>query len=367
MADDGQADLHARGQLDEASQEWLSGRISRREFLRRAALVAGGTVAATSLASSLGCSSSASDAPAAQASTPSSPAQSTAASTAVPSATPKATETVTTTPSTPSRDDAIARLGQVRSTPQPDATPKGGNFVDMNLDLEHNPYSRRRSVIAGRGVVATSQPLAVEAGIEMLRRGGNAVDAALAAAITLTVVEPTSNGIGADAFALVWDGKKLHGLNGSGRAAAALTLDAIHAAGYDAMPTRGWLPVTVPGAPRAWRDLHERFGKLPFADLFEPAIRHAEQGHKVSPIVAQYWGYAAQTYSTLQGPEFRGWKETFAPRGRAPKAGETWASPGHASTLRRIAQTGADDFYKGQVAQTFIRFAKETGGLLHTP
>lgn len=236
--------------------------------------------------------------------------------------------------------------------------------MDMNLDLEKNPYSQRRSVVASRGVVATSQPLAVQAGIEMLQRGGNAVDAAIAAAITLTVVEPTSNGIGADAFALVWAGDKLHGLNGSGRAAAALTLDAIRAAGHDAMPTRGWLPVTVPGAPRAWRDLHERFGKLPFADLFEPAIRHAEEGYKVSPIVAQYWGYAAEGYGALKGPEFRGWRETFMPKGRAPKSGETWASPGHASTLRRIAESGAEDFYKGQVAQTIASFAKQTGGLL---
>src|SRR5947209_9173036 len=133
----------------------------------------------------------------------------------------------------------------------------------MDLDLSRNPYNSRRSVlVARRGIVATSQPLAVQAGIEMLQRGGNAVDAALATAIALTVVEPTSNGIGADAFALVWDGEALHGLNGSGRAPAALTRDSVRSAGHEVLPARGWLPVTVPGAPAAWRDLHARFGKL---------------------------------------------------------------------------------------------------------
>src|SRR5438270_12285409 len=135
--------------------------------------------------------------------------------------------------------------------------------VDINFDFAHNPYSSRRSpTIAGRGVVATGQPLAVQAGIEMLRRGGNAVDAALATAITLTVVEPTSNGIGSDAFALVWDGVKLHGYNGSGRAPAATTVEAIQAAGHTTMPTHGWWPVTVPGAPATWADLHARLGRL---------------------------------------------------------------------------------------------------------
>src|SRR3954454_7718437 len=140
-----------------------------------------------------------------------------------------------------------------------------------------NPYSSQRSpTVARRGVVATSQPLAVQAGIEMLRRGGNAVDAAVATAITLTVVEPTSNGIGADAFALVWDGRRLHGLNGSGRAPRKLSVEALRQRGHQAMPARGWMPVTVPGAPKAWKDLHDRFGRLSFEQLFEPAIYYAE-------------------------------------------------------------------------------------------
>jgi hypothetical protein len=147
--------------------------------------------------------------------------------------------------------------------------------------------------MARRGVVATSQPLAVQAGISMLQQGGNAVDAALATAIALTVVEPTSNGIGADAFALVWAGQKLHGLNGSGRAPLALNSGMLKGQGHTSMPTRGWVPVTVPGAPATWRDLHARFGKLPFDTLFQPAIYYAEQGYPLSPILAYYWGRAA--------------------------------------------------------------------------
>lgn len=233
------------------------------------------------------------------------------------------------------------------------------------MDLTANPYSSTRSVtMASRGVVATGQPLAVQAGLSMLERGGNAVDAAVATAITLTVVEPTSNGIGSDAFAIVWDGRELHGLNGSGRAPHALTLELLLDRGYKAMPIRGWLPVTVPGAPALWRDLHKRYGNLPFATLFEPAIRYAEQGHAVSPIVAYYWSRSVPIYSQNKGSEYSGWMETFAPGGRAPRAGEVWASPTHALTLRRIAESGAEDFYTGQTARAIASFAARTGGLI---
>jgi gamma-glutamyltranspeptidase/glutathione hydrolase len=198
----------------------------------------------------------------------------------------------------------------------------------------------------------------------MLQQGGNALDAALATAIALTVVEPTSNGIGSDAFALVWDGQQLHGLNGSGCAPRALSLDAIRARGHAEMPARGWIPVTVPGAPAAWRDLHARFGKLPFATLFEPAIRYAEEGYPLSPILAYYWGRAAAVYAQDSGPEFAGWMPTCAPGGRAPQAGEMWASPDHAATLRRIAESNADDFYTGSIAQEIADFAARTGGYI---
>src|SRR5512143_4322425 len=146
------------------------------------------------------------------------------------------------------------------------------------------PYPSRRQPILARNVVATSQPLATQAGIAMLQRGGNAVDAALATAIALTVVEPCSNGIGSDLFAIVWDGKGLAGLNASGRSPAAAS--AARYAGHKEIPQRGWEPVTIPGAVSGWAALSKRYGKLPFADLFEPAIRYARDGWMVSPTIA---------------------------------------------------------------------------------
>jgi gamma-glutamyltranspeptidase/glutathione hydrolase len=235
----------------------------------------------------------------------------------------------------------------------------------MDLNLSALPYpSVRQPLFAPRGVVATSQPLAAQAGLAMLQRGGNAVDAAIATAAALTVLEPTSNGIGGDAFVLVWDGATLHGLNGSGRAPARLTRDLLRQHGHATIPARGWLPVTVPGAPAAWRDLHQRFGRLRFTALFEPAISYAEQGYPLSPTLAHYWGVAARAYRDLSGAEFGGWAATFAPAGRAPVAGEIWSSRGHARTLSLIAETQAEDFYRGEIAQSIVRFAAQTGGLL---
>lgn len=242
-------------------------------------------------------------------------------------------------------------------------------------------YSGRRPVYAPRGVVATSQPLATAAGLAVLRRGGNAVDAALATAIALTVVQPGSNDIGSDLFAIVWDGATLHGLNASGRSPAALTLEYVlsHGAGAPlpgalggaqaeaelAMPPFGWPAVTVPGAPAGWRDLHARFGALPFADLFIDAIGYAEHGYPVSPNVAAGWDRAARfLYPMLEGPEFAEWGRVFAPGGRAPRAGERWRNPDGARTLRLIAETEAEAFYRGEIAAAVADFAARTGGLL---
>ena len=235
-----------------------------------------------------------------------------------------------------------------------------------NISLEHYPYpSRRMPIVASRGVVATSEPLAAQAGLQMLQKGGSAIDAAIATAIALTVIEPTSNGIGSDAFAIVWDGKKLHGLNGSGRSPLTHTPELFAEQGHTTVPMKGWLPVTVPGAPATWRDLHKRFGKLPFADLFEPAIAYAEGGYPVSPVTAGGWGGAARIYAEQNiGPEFQGWFDTFAPGGKAPRAGEMWSSPDHARTLRRIAESESEDFYKGETARTIAAFAAKTGGYL---
>ena len=157
----------------------------------------------------------------------------------------------------------------------------------MNIDGSVYPYASRREVVySRRGMVCTSQHLAAQAGLDMLKHGGNAVDAALATAICLTVLEPTSNGLGSDAFALIWMDGKLHGINGSGWSPAALTRERLVSEGYKEMPLRGWYPVMVPGAPATWAEVHRRFGKLPFNELFEPAISYAREGYVVMPNLA---------------------------------------------------------------------------------
>jgi gamma-glutamyltranspeptidase/glutathione hydrolase len=219
------------------------------------------------------------------------------------------------------------------------------------------PYPSQRMPVLAKNVVATSQPLAAQAGLSMMMKGGNAVDAALATAITLTVVEPTSNGIGSDVFCILWDGSQMHGLNASGRSPAGWTPDRFK--GRSEMPRRGWDSVTVPGAVSAWVDLSQRFGKLPFADLFEPAIRYATDGYMVSPTISRLW--AAQVDELRSQP---GFAETFMPRGRAPEAGEKFLSPGHAKTLERIAETRGEAFYRGDLAEQIAAWAKEHGGAL---
>ena len=219
------------------------------------------------------------------------------------------------------------------------------------------PYPSQRMPVFARNVVATSQPLAAQAGLQMLVRGGNAVDAALAAAITLTVVEPTSNGIGSDAFAILWDGKELHGLNGSGRSPRAWSPSRF--SGRTRMPELGWDTVTVPGAVDAWASLSRRFGKLPFADLFEPAIRYAADGFLVSPVTAARWSTAPELYAGF--PDFA---PAFLPRGGAPLAGEHFRPQGMADTLRSIAETGGESFYHGPLAEKIASRAAETGGAM---
>jgi gamma-glutamyltranspeptidase/glutathione hydrolase len=236
--------------------------------------------------------------------------------------------------------------------------------LPLNLDALADP-SRRQPVFAPQGVVATSQPLASQAGLDVLRQGGNAVDAALAAAITLTVVEPVSNSIGGDALALVWDGTRLHGLNGTGRAPAALTPDVLRQQGHMTMPLHGWAAVTVPGAPAAWRDLHARFGKLPFEALFSAAIAYAEGGYPVPAISQRGWRATVEGVHThLTGDAFAGLPAVFAPEGRAPHVGERWRNPEMARTLRLIAGTRAEAFYRGEIAERIVAFAERTGGFL---
>lgn len=226
----------------------------------------------------------------------------------------------------------------------------------MQLRASH-PYSSRRSAVVADNMVATSHPLAAQAGLSMLSQGGNAVDAALATAIALTVLEPTGNGIGSDAFAILWDGTELHGLNASGRAPAAW--DAARFAGQDAVPYRGWEAVTVPGAVSAWVALSERFGALPFERLFEPAIGYAQNGFLVTPIIATLWERAG-----VELKDQPGFADTFLPQGRAPRAGERFVSPDHAGTLRSIAETKGEAFYKGPLAAQIAADAVKHGAAL---
>lgn len=222
--------------------------------------------------------------------------------------------------------------------------------------LRHDPiYNSHRSPVLAENIVATSQPLATQAGLSMLQRGGNAVDAAIATAAVLTVVEPTGNGLGSDAFCILWDGKQLHGLNASGRAPQAWTPERFPTG----MPQYGWESVTVPGAVSAWVDLLERFGTLDLATVLAPAIRYAEQGFIVSPVIAKLWANGAE----LLGDQ-PGFAETFLPGGRAPKAGERFKNPGAAKTLRAIAETQGEAFYKGEIAEAIVAFAEQHGAAL---
>lgn len=229
----------------------------------------------------------------------------------------------------------------------------------------NNPYPTVRIPLFARNAVSTSQPLASQAGVRMLLRGGNAVDAAIAAAAALTVVEPVSCGLGSDAFAILWDGQELHGLNASGVAPAAWSPDYYRRKygeegnGQARRPVRGWDVVTVPGAISAWAALHERFGKLPFADVLEPAAEIAERGYAVSPIVAHKWAAAI--------PDLRdqpGFAQAFMPRGRAPGVGEKFVLADAARSLRLIGATGGRAFYEGELAERIAAYSAATGGAM---
>jgi gamma-glutamyltranspeptidase/glutathione hydrolase len=225
------------------------------------------------------------------------------------------------------------------------------------------PYPARRAPLMARNAVATSQSLASQAGLHALARGGNAVDAALAAAITLTVVEPTMNGLGGDCFAIVSEPGSpgtLHGLNASGRAPAGWSAAWIRDRhpGATVMPKIGWDSVTVPGQVSGWVALSKRFGKLPFADLFEAAIRYARDGFSVTPVIARQW----QTYAgTLHAQPGFG---EFLLAGRAPRPGERWRMPAQAATLEEIAATGGESFYRGPIAARIAAFARACGATL---
>ena len=225
-------------------------------------------------------------------------------------------------------------------------------------------YASRRSPVFARNIVSTSHPLAAQAGLRMLASGGNAVDAAIATAACMTIVEPCSNGLGSDAFCILWDGKELHGLNASGPAPAAWSRDYFtrkHGADAKTPPARGWDAVTVPGAVAAWVTMSERFGKLPFADLMAPAAEIAERGYAVPVIVQQKWTLASKVGELTAGP---GFVDTFLPRGRVPAVGERFAMPHAARALKLIGATKGEAFYRGEIAQAIAAWAREHGGAM---
>ena len=226
----------------------------------------------------------------------------------------------------------------------------------------HNPYASTRIPLFARNVVSTSHPLAAQAGLRMMQNGGNAVDAAVAAAAAMTIVEPVSNGLGSDAFCILWDGQGLHGLNASGRAPASWTPEYFqrkYGPGAVNPPKRGFDSVTVPGAVSSWVALSERFGRLPFADLMAPAIEIAERGYLVPPVVQQKWAAATAELQSLPG-----FAQSFMPWGRAPEVGDLFQFPAAARALRAIAATKGAAFYGGEIAAALESFSSQHGGSL---
>lgn len=256
----------------------------------------------------------------------------------------------------------------MRSYAEQITNPPAVYAMHMNRFPDTKPYASSREPIYARNCVATSQPLAAQAGLEMLRKGGNAFDAAVATAMCLTVVEPTSNGIGADAFAIAWAGGGLHTLNASGRSPALLTESEIAArfSGMSGIPRNGWGGVTTPGAVSAWAHLAESHGTLPMTTLAEPAIRYARDGFLLSPQTAYYWNRGARAYPS-EGP-YRAWHNTFATHGpnndRPPQTGDLVRLPDHADTLQSIAETNGRSFYEGELADKIDAAARAQDGLL---
>ncbi len=229
----------------------------------------------------------------------------------------------------------------------------------MNFNYQ-NPYTNNRLPLFARNIVSTSHPLAAQAGLRMMLKGGNAVDAAIAAAAAITLTEPVSCGLGSDAFCILWDGQKLHGLNASGPAPATWTPEYFHrkyGAGAKTPPKRGFDSVSVPGAVAGWVALSERFGKLAFADLLEPAIEIAERGYLMPVVVQQKWAAATPELQSMPG-----FAQSFLPWGRAPNVGELFQFKNAARGLRAIAESKGQALYGGEIAQAIEKFAKENGG-----
>jgi len=222
-------------------------------------------------------------------------------------------------------------------------------------------FATRSEVIAQHGMACTSQPLATQVALDILKAGGNAIDAAIAANALLGLVEPTGNGVGGDLFAIVWDAetKQLYGLNASGRSPRSLTLEYFKENGYEKIPAYGPLPVSVPGCVDGWFELHERFGTMGMDQILKPAISYAREGFPLTELIAYYWAGNARSLS-----RFPNVKEVYMPGGKAPGKGEIFKNPYLANTLEILAKDGRDAFYKGEIARTIDAFMKEQGGFL---
>ena len=222
-------------------------------------------------------------------------------------------------------------------------------------------HASRPDVIAEHGMVASSHPLATQVGLEILKNGGNAIDAAIATNAALGLMEPTGNGIGGDFFAIIWDAEteQLYGYNGSGRSPQSLSLEWFIENGYSEIPPHGPLPVSVPGTIDGWFALHERFGALEMSAILQPTIDYARNGHPVAELIAYYWNRSVPILS-----EFPGFTEQFTIDGRAPREGEIWKNPNLANTLQAVAEGGRDAFYKGDIARTIGAYMAEHGGFL---
>ena len=232
--------------------------------------------------------------------------------------------------------------------------------------MYHNHSISTTNCITGRhGMVATTQPLAAQAGLQILQQGGNAIDAAIATAACLTVVEPTCCGIGGDAFAIIHTKDGLFGINGSGPAPRSISIEQMQKRGFDQMPLMGWPSVTVPGIPKTWAELSKRYGALTLEQVLQPAIHHATQGYRVTAQIARAWERTYQIYE--EKPEkldYAEWFRVFAPHGRVPKEGELWSSMEHAHTLQEIAETKAESFYRGRLAEALIQASEKAHGFL---
>ena len=241
----------------------------------------------------------------------------------------------------------------------------GGNVVaDSKPGYDRNSglhFASRSEVIARHGMAATSHPLTTQIALDVLKAGGNAIDAVIAANAALGLMEPTGNGIGGDLFAIVWDAEnqQLVGLNASGRAPALMTLDYFRDKGLEEIPKYGPLPVSVPGAVDGWFELHGRFGTLPMAQLLEPAIRYAREGFPVTEEIARLL-----VANQERREQYSGFAETYMPNGRMPAKGELFSNPRLADTLQAIADGGRDAFYKGDIARRIDAYMTEQGGLL---